>query len=698
MGRVRKEFILDNLNCAHCAGKIEESVNLLKQVEEASFDFVSKRLILYGEEDVLKEIDKEIKIIVASTEPDVKVIERNKYNYDFKDEEKNNDTFFRFAFGSILFTVASFIQFSGNINILFFILTYLIAGYDVLIKCFKNISKGDFFDENFLMSIATVGAFLIGDFPEGAAVMLFYKAGEMFQDMSINNSRKSIRGLLNIKAEYANLLQGEKVSRVSPEDVKVGEIILIKPGERVPLDGIVVEGKSNVDTSAITGESAPKSIKIKDEILSGYINVNGVVKVKVIKKFENSTVSKIMDLVENASTRKAKTENFITKFAKIYTPFVVVTSIAIALIPTMFFNGDFHTWIYRGLVFLVVSCPCALVISIPLGFFGGIGLASKNGILIKGSNYLEGLNSIEAIVFDKTGTLTEGNFKVSKIQSFNGYNENQLLEIAASGEYLSNHIIARAIVKEYNKEIEKGLISNYTEIAGMGIRAYYKGAPLIIGNSNLMKKYNIVHNICQELGTIVYIALKNVLIGIIVINDEIKKDSKRTIEGLESFGISNIIMLSGDNYQAAQIVGKKLGIKDVHSELLPSEKVDILEKIMKDKTKNVVFVGDGINDAPVLARSNIGISMGALGSDAAVEASDIVLMVDEPSKILTAIKIARFTRKIVSENIVFALGVKLLVLILGIFGVATMWEAVFADVGVAVLAVLNSIRGSRANL
>lgn len=696
MGKIKKEFILNNLNCAHCAGRIEKDINLLEEIDEARLDFVSKRLIIYGEENKLLNIDKFIKKIVSSTEPDVKVFEKDQLDNN-KDEEFFNEKFFRFSFGAVLFLVAALIKFSGYINFLFYVLTYIIIGYDVLIKCVRSIYRGNIFNENFLMGIATIGAFIIGEYPEGVAVMFFYQAGEMFQDMSISNSRKSIKSLLNIKAEYANLVIGGNIKKVTPQEVDINDIILIKPGERVPLDGFVVEGESSVDTSAITGESFLKSIKKKQEILSGYINISGVIKVRASKNYENSTVSKIMDLVENASIKKAKTEKFITKFAKIYTPTIVVISIIIATFPTFILGYNVHTWIYRALAFLVVSCPCALVISIPLGFFGGIGAASKNGILIKGSNYLEALNSIDSIIFDKTGTLTEGNFRVIKVKSLNGFSEDEVLEIAACGEIYSNHLIAKSILKAYHEEVNKKSIKDFKEISGFGVITKYKDNLLLIGNDKLMKKYNIKYKLCEEPGTKVYVALNNKLIGIIVINDELKKDSKKTIIGLENLGISNIIMLSGDTAIAAEAVGNELGIKNVYSGLSPEDKVNILENIMSKKNKNVIFVGDGINDGPVLSRADIGISMGALGSDVAIEASDIVLMVDEPSKIIVAIKIARFTRKIIIENIFFALGIKLLVLVLVLCGFSTMWEAVFADVGVALLAIFNSMRASKLN-
>lgn len=695
MGRIKKEFILDNLNCAHCAGNIEKKINSLNKVAEVNFDFVSKRLVVYGEENNLIHIYGDIKKIVAKTDSSIKVIEKYNYINNYEEDNKNKEKFFRFVFGSLLFLVAAFIKFSGYINFLFYVATFLVVGYEVLIKSIKNILGGNIFDENFLMSIATVGAFLIGDCTEGAAVMLFYTAGEMFQDMSVNSSRKEIKKLLDIKAEYANLLIGDVTKKVSPEEINVGDIILVKPGERVPLDGIIIDGKAIVDTSAITGEALPKSKKEKDEILSGFINLNGVLKVKVNKSLEDSTVSKIMELIENASIKKAKTENFITKFSKIYTPVIVLISIFIAIIPPVFLNESIYLWIYKALAFLVVSCPCALVISIPLSFFGGIGAASKNGILIKGSNYLEALNSIDTIIFDKTGTLTEGKFEVIKVEPLMNYSEEEILEIAATVEYFSNHVIAKSIVKANNKDVDKNVITNYEELSGLGIKAKYKSMQIYIGNKKLMEKFNINCKAYDEKGTTVYLAIKDQLVGIILIDDILKKDSKKTIEDLENLGVSNIIILSGDNSFATEAVAKRLGIKNAYSQLLPSDKVNILEKVMKNKKKNVFFVGDGINDAPVLMRADVGISMGALGADVAVEASDIVLMVDEPSKIITAIKIARFTRKIVSENIIFALGVKIAVLVLVFLGFSTMWEAIFADVGVTLLAVFNAMRASR---
>ncbi len=595
----------------------------------------------------------------------------------------------------VLFIISLVIKFPNEwLNNGIYILLYLIVGLDIVLKAIRNIFRGKVFDENFLMTIATIGAFAIGEFPEAVAVMLFYQVGELFQSYAVNKSRKSIASLMNIRPDYANVKRNEEILKVNPEDVNIGETIIVKPGEKVPLDGTIIKGKSMLDTSSLTGESLPRAVKENDDILSGCINQNGLLEIKVTKEFGKSTVSKILDLVENASNKKSKSENFITKFAKYYTPAVVIIAIFLAAIPPLVIKGaEFTDWIYRALTFLVVSCPCALVISIPLGFFGGIGGASKRGILVKGSNYLEALSDAEIVVFDKTGTLTQGVFEVQKIEA-EGISNEELLKYAAYAENYSNHPIALSVKKAYRKEIDTKLISNIEELSGLGIKAKIQDKDVIIGNEKLMKEKNIEYKKCSEIGTILYVAIDNKFTGYILIADKIKKDSKEAIIKLKKSGIRKTIMLTGDRKDVGENVAKKLELDEVYTELLPDGKVEKIEELIKTKTKKgkLVFVGDGINDAPVLAISDIGIAMGGLGADSAIEAADIVIMTDEPSKINDAIKISKKTMKIVKQNIIFAITIKILVLILSAFGLSTMWEAVFADVGVSVIAIINSLR------
>lgn len=600
----------------------------------------------------------------------------------------------------VLFLIAFIFKFETTlINNILFILSYLIVGFEIVKKAFRNIIKGKVFDENFLMTVATIGAFFVGEFEEAVAVMLFYQVGELFQSYAVDKSRKSISSLMDIRPDYAFVIKNGKEEKVDPDDVRIGDIILVKPGEKIPLDGIIVDGKSFLDTKALTGESLPREVNVNDEVLSGSINLNSVIKIKVEKEFEESTVSKILDLVENASSKKSKSENFISKFAKYYTPTVVIIAVILAIVPPFFTGMNFSEWIYRALSFLVVSCPCALVISIPLSFFGGIGGASKLGILIKGSNYLEALAKTEVVVFDKTGTLTKGVFAVKNIENFNNFTKDQILKYAAYSENYSNHPIALSIKKEYGEEIVKEKIEKIEEIAGHGILSIVDGKTILVGNDKLLNENNVEYTKTDEIGTIVYVAVDNVYAGFIVVSDVIKEDSKIAIENLKKLNISKTVMLTGDKKQVGEYVAKELGIDEVHTELLPDEKVYKVEQLLKDKTDSgkLVFVGDGINDAPVLAIADIGISMGGIGSDAAIEASDVVLMTDEPSKISHAIKISKKTLKIVKENIIFAIFVKILVLVLTAFGISTMWEAVFADVGVSVIAILNALRMLRVN-
>ena len=617
----------------------------------------------------------------------------------------------------LLFLLALCIPFTNEwINKGIYIISYIIVGLPIVLEAIRNILKGKVFDENFLMSIATIGAFIIGEFPEAVAVMLFYQVGELFQSYAVDKSRKSIASVMNIRPDFANVKRGEQLEKVDPSEVQIGDTIIIKPGEKIPLDGIVIEGQSMLDTSALTGESVPRSVQEGDEILSGCINGQGLLSVKVTKEFGESTVSKILDLVENASSRKSKSENFITKFAKYYTPIVVIIAVLLAILPPMLIpNAQLTDWVYRALSFLVVSCPCALVISIPLGFFGGIGGASKCGILVKGSNYLEALSQAEIVVFDKTGTLTEGVFEVQKIET-KGITKEELLKMATYAESFSNHPISLSLKRAYQKEIEKSQISyqkkakniddfftkeveklhisSTKEISGRGVEAVVENKQVLVGNDKLMKQYHINYKECQEIGTILYVAIDGKFVGTIVIADKIKQDAKKAVQDLKKNHIQKTVMLTGDKKAVAEAVAKKLEIDIVYAELLPDGKVEKVEELLKNKTANgkLVFAGDGINDAPVLALSDIGVAMGGVGSDAAIEAADIVIMTDEPSKISKAIQIAKKTMRIVHENIYFAIIVKILVLILTAIGVVSMWWAVFADVGVSVIAILNSLR------
>ena len=595
----------------------------------------------------------------------------------------------------ILFIFSITIKFENvMINNLLFIISYIIVGYEILIKALRNIIKGKVFDENFLMSVATIGAFAIGEFPEAVAVMLFYQIGELFQSYAVDKSRKSIAKLMDIRPDYANIYKNGKIEKVKPDEVTLGENIIVKPGEKIPLDGVIVEGKTLLDTKALTGESMPKEALEGSEVLSGCINLNGVIKVKVTKEFGESTVSKILDLVENASSKKSKSENFITKFAKYYTPIVVIIAVFLAILPPLLVsNQSFSDWIYRALSFLVVSCPCALVISIPLSFFAGIGGASKMGILIKGGNYLEALSNIETVVFDKTGTLTKGVFEVQKVKPI-GIAKEELLKLAAYSEYYSNHPISKSIKKAYGKEIDEGKITKVEEISGHGILAIVENKNILIGNEKLMNKYKIDFEKCNDIGTILYIAIEGKYVGYILISDTIKEDSKIAINELKKNNVKNTIMLTGDKKEVGESVSKELGLDKVYTELLPDGKVEKVEELLKQKSKKgkLAFVGDGINDSPVLAISDIGIAMGGIGADSSIEAADIVIMTDEPSKIVKAIKLSKRTMRIVKENIVFAIFVKILVLILAAFGISTMWEAVFADVGVSVIAIINALR------
>ncbi|ASA25336.1 heavy metal translocating P-type ATPase [Paenibacillus donghaensis] len=745
-GQVKSQWILDGLDCANCARKIEDKVTKIEGVSACSVNFVTKTLTMETSEDYAESAAAQAQRAVTALEPGVKLRKKpsasrpqplraasnpavhedvhphmhqdtegcegqpdahdhgheHAHMHDHGDghshehgEGSARNILLRLAGGGILAGAGMLLPVSGLAELLLFLAAYVIVGGEVVWRALRNIVRGQVFDENFLMALATIGAFAIGEYPEGVAVMLFYQIGELFQGMAVNRSRRSITALMDIRPEFANLKQGEDLRKVSPEEVAIGDIIIVKPGEKVPLDGVILEGKAMMDTSALTGESVPRAAEPGSKVLSGFINRNGVITVEVTQTFGESAVSKILELVQNASANKAKTENFITKFARAYTPVVVITAVLLAVLPPLLLSGaTFTDWIYRALVFLVISCPCALVVSIPLGFFGGIGAASKNGILIKGSNYLEALNDVKIVVFDKTGTLTKGKFEVAGLYPSEGTAENELLRIAAYAESHSNHPIADSIRTAYAKNIPQDAATGYNEISGHGIEVTVDGQTVYAGNARLMEREGIAYAAPGKLGTIVHVAVGKQYLGHLVIADEVKEDSQRTIQSLKAIGIRKTVMLTGDATSVGEDVGKQLGIDEVFGDLLPQHKVEAIERLEAEKQprEKIVFVGDGINDTPVLARADVGIAMGGLGSDAAIEAADIVIMTDEPSKIATAIGIAKRTRRIVWQNILFALGVKAIFLLLGAFGIATMWEAVFSDVGVTVLAVLNSIR------
>lgn len=708
---------IEGLDCPNCAAKVERKINTLEGIKEATVDFLGKKIVVLADEISENELVELIQTEVDKIEDGVKVfVPKVQAGESSSEEEDTGKIKKKLLIGGILFVLGIFVPKTLFIpKLAVFLVSYLVIGGDVLLSAFKNILNGQVFDENFLMAIATIGAFAIGEYPEGVAVMLFYQLGELLQGIAVNNSRKSIVSLMDIRPDYANIKVGEGIKKVSPEEIKVGEIIMVKPGEKVPLDGKIVKGASTFDTSALTGESLPREAKAGDDVLSGFINKNGLIEIQVAKVFSESTVSKILYLMENAGSKKSKTENFITKFARYYTPAVVITALIVAIFPPLLIQGaTFSDWIYRALIFLVVSCPCALVISIPLGFFGGIGGASRHGILIKGTNYLEVLNDLESVVMDKTGTLTKGIFKVTEVNAennikINNFENNKteltkplLLKYAAHIEKFSNHPIAQSIVSEYENsasKVDENIVKDFEEISGFGIKVNINNHQFLAGNSKLMNLENITFDKKENLGTAIYLAADGKYIGNILISDEVKEDSARAIKGMKENGVKEIVMLTGDNEAIGKNIAEKLGIDKVFTELLPNEKVEKLEEIYKTKSEKgkVAFVGDGINDAPVLARADLGIAMGGAGSDAAIEAADVVIMNDEPSKIVTAIKIAKKTKEIVWQNITVAFAIKIVVMALGLFGDATMWEAVFADVGVALLAVLNATRVLRYN-
>ena len=684
-----KSYRLEGLDCANCAMKIEKGVQKINGVKEATVNFTSGKLTIDAEEDHLATIEQETKKVVKELEPDVKVTEIDKEKVSEHGNEKERNTLFRILFSLAGIALLLLFDFNEPIRLIGYLLIYLLIGYDVVKKAVMNIVKGKIFDENFLMSVATIGAMLIGEYPEAVAVMLFYQIGEYFQGLAVSHSRKSIRELMAIRPETAHVQTAEGLMTVNPEDVQIGQFVLVKPGERVPLDGTIIEGESLVDTSALTGESVPKSVYVGETVLSGFINKNKPFLVQVEKSYENSTISKLLELVENASSKKAPAENFITKFARYYTPVVVGLAVLLAVLPPLVVSGAaFSEWIYRALTFLVISCPCALVISVPLSFFGGIGGASKIGVLVKGSNYLELLAQTETVVFDKTGTLTKGDFSIQTIDT--KIDPKIFMQYIASAEQFSTHPIAQSVLEGYAGPLLP--TTNIQEFAGEGILAEVDGKQVLAGNHKLMERFEISFPSSQEIGTLLYLAIDQSYSGYLVIADTLKEDAVDALVQLKQAGVKNTVMLTGDSKKIADHIGKQVGVDKIYSELLPEDKVQRLEEILQRNNKKTAFVGDGINDAPVLARADVGIAMGGLGSDAAIEAADVVIMNDQPSKIAEAIHLAKKTLKIVKQNIVFAIGIKILVLALGAFGFASMGDAVFADVGVTVLAVLNAMR------
>lgn len=693
-----KKYKLKNLDCASCATKIEDSLTKMGEVKFVSVNFVHSTMTIDTDDmdkvtSRIKQIEPEVEI-----EPD----DKGKAMISVSELAENRRTLIK-AFLGLLLLVSGMVfeDFLHNtpyhfLEYLVFGTAYLITGWNVLESAGKNIVKGQVFNEHFLMSVATLGAFAIDQMPEAVAVMLFYVVGELFQDIAVNRSRRSIKSLLEIKPDYANLSANGEVSRVQPEVVRVGDTIIVKAGEKIPLDGVIIEGASFVDTSALTGESVPRKVNERDTVLAGMINQTGLLTINVTKLFSESSVSRILEMVENASSKKAETEKFITTFAKYYTPVVVIGALMLAILPPLLFNGQtFSDWIYRALVVLVISCPCALVISIPLGYFGGIGAASRRGILVKGSNFLDALTKVKTVVFDKTGTLTKGEFKVTEIVTSNGFSASEILEFAAYAESSSNHPIAKSITEKFDRKVDFSRIKKVDEISGFGIRAIIDGKTVFAGNDKLLHKENIQHPVCEVEGTVVHIAIDSKYSGYIIISDSLKEDAAEAIEKLNARNIQTV-MLTGDNQFAASAFARKLNIGTFFSQLLPEDKVRHIERLLSEnKGSKVAFVGDGINDAPVLARADVGIAMGALGSDAAIETADVVLMTDSPSKVVAAIDLAKRTRQIVWQNIFFAMSVKLLFIVLGMFGVATMWEAVFGDIGVALIAVFNALRVMR---
>lgn len=685
-----KSYQLEGLDCANCAMKIEKKVQAIPGVKEASVNFATGKMMIDADKAVIEAIEKQATEEIHRLEPEVKVIEvKNQISENHEPEKENKTALLRIIIASLSLLLLFLWKPAEPIRFVTFFAIFVLIGFDVIKQAFVNIRKGQVFDENFLMSIATIGAMMIGEYPEAVAVMLFYQIGEYFQHFAVDQSRRSIRELMAIRPEVAHVITESGLVNKQPEEVQIGESVMVKPGERIPLDGTILKGQSLVDTSALTGESLPKEVMNGENVLSGFINKTHPLTIEVKKNYENSTISKLLELVETASSKKAPAEKFITKFARYYTPIVVALAVLLATVPPLLYGGDFSEWIYRALTFLVISCPCALVISVPLSFFGGIGGASKRGILVKGGNYLELLARTETVVFDKTGTLTKGDFAVQKVVST--IDEKVFMKYVASLENVSTHPIAKAVMDTYSGPLYE--IEEPAEIAGEGINAQVKGQEVLVGNQKLLARYGVEQPVNHEIGTLIYLAIDSQLMGYLVIADTIKPDATFAIETLKKVGVKKTVMLTGDAQKIAEQVAKEVGVDTVYSELLPEDKVEKLEALMRKTTQKTAFVGDGINDAPVLARADVGIAMGGLGSDAAIEAADVVIMNDEPSKLAEAIQISRKTLKIVKQNIAFAIGVKVIVLVLGAIGFASMGNAVFADVGVTLIAVLNAMRG-----
>lgn len=677
---IKNKVTLQGLDCAHCASKIESKIKELPEVKDASVDFINASCTYFSKEEDKDVVLENIKKIVSEIEPDVIVkTEEVIVEHNFKTKQ------IQILIGIVLIVIGLFVRINNEtIGNIFFIVSYVLLGYEIIIKALKNLSKGNLFDENFLMSIATIVALFLGEYLEAAAVMIFYQFGELFQDQAVAASRSNIAGLMDIRPDYANVLKDGNIITTNPELVKLDEIVIVKPGEKIPLDGVVIEGSSMLDTSSLTGESIAKEVYKDFNVLSGCVNLNGILKIKVTKLYSESTVNKIMELVENTSSRKATSEKFITKFSKVYTPFVVISALLLAILLPMFTNVGYDESIRRAATFLIISCPCALVLSIPLSFYAGIGGLSKVGILVKGSTIVESLSKVKRIVFDKTGTLTQGNFYVDYVKG------DETLRLSAYGECNSNHPIAKSILNSYKEDIDTSKIKEVKEHAGYGLEVVLDEGIILVGNKKLMDKNNIKVDVVDDVGTIVYVSKNNEYIGYLVIKDRIKDDSKEAIKSLRSLGVNHIVMLTGDNEKVARQVGNELDIKEVISNTLPDQKVEVVNGLLDNDMTS--FVGDGINDAPVLTLSDVGIAMGAMGSDAAIEAADVVIMDDKISKIPVALKQSKKTMNIIVSNIIFAIGIKLLVLLLSAFGYTNMWLAIFADVGVSVLCILNSIR------
>lgn len=689
-------FTIEGSMCANCSRIFEEKASKMPGVDEITVNYaMAKVKVQIGEDYDEKDIIRKLKALCREIEPKANLVAENESESTVKGlfEKEHRKEFLKISLAFVLMIVGIFLPLNLGIRIFIFSSAYLLVGKEVLQTAFVNIRKGEVFDENFLMTIATLGAFAIGEYAEGVAVMLFYSVGELFQDIAVSKSRTSIKSLMDIRPDYANLKALLSVEKVNPEIVKIGDIIIVKPGEKVPLDGVIIKGDTQFDTANLTGESVPRRLGEGDRVLSGYINKNAPVEIRVEKVFSESTASKILEMVEYATEKKARTERFITKFARYYTPVVVIIAFLLAVLPPLFTDMNFAKWVYRALVFLVVSCPCALVVSIPLGFFGGIGAASRHGILVKGGYCLESIKDAGIAVFDKTGTLTEGVFSVQEVKTAEGISESELLKIAAHAESYSNHPIALSIIDCYGGPVDREMVDDYTEIEGKGVFAEISGQRVFAGNRKLMQEQGI-ENVFDSRGTVVHIAREDKYLGCLCIYDKIKEDARSSIEKLKKSGIKKVIMLTGDNEYTAKEVADELGLDDYRSGLLPGDKMRELERIMLENTGQgkVIFSGDGMNDAPVLARADVGIAMGGLGSDAAIEAADVVIMTDEPVKIADAISISQKTIQVVWQNIYFTFAIKVIVLFFGAFGLASMWEAVFADVGVALIAILNAAR------